>query len=77
MKVDDELLKFRKVVLSNKRPRRIQIQPEVVLKDGDVQYVNYEPNFYSCIESNLEHLREVDDELLEMIKKNKPFKNIE
>jgi dipeptidyl-peptidase-3 len=73
--VDEELIKFRKIVVANKRPRRIQIQPEVFLKNGEVEYKDYEASLYGCIDSNVDHLREVEG-LLEMIKRNKQFNNL-
>ena len=38
LQVDSEMLKFRDIVMSNKKPRRIEVQPEVELVGDTVEY---------------------------------------
>lgn len=34
-------MKYREIVQANRRPRRIDVQSDVVLKEGKVEYVKY------------------------------------
>ena len=41
IKVNEQFLKYKKIVEENRRPRRIDVQSEVQLKDGKVEYIRY------------------------------------
>jgi hypothetical protein len=41
--------------MANKRPRKIDVQADVKLVDGKVQYVRYDATVYGCIDSGVRH----------------------
>ena len=55
-KVDEELLKARKIVLENKVPRRINLQPNLLLDfvTSEPVYKGYEESFEGVIKSSVE-----------------------
>ena len=55
MKVDEQYLKYRDIVIKNKRPRRLTVQPDVKLNAGKVEYVKFENSSYGQIDSALSH----------------------
>lgn len=48
-------MKYKEIVEANRRPRKIDVQSDVVLKEGKVEYVKYEANAYGCIDSGVAH----------------------
>lgn len=54
--VDEELLKVRQVVIDNKIPRRIGLQPNLFLNslEDNVEYKDYEESFEGVIKSVVE-----------------------
>lgn len=50
--VDETMLKVREIVIANKVPRRLELQPNLHCKDGGVpEYKDYEASFSGVIES--------------------------
>jgi dipeptidyl-peptidase-3 len=67
-------LKYKEIVAANRRPRRIDVQPDVKLNQGKVEYVKYEPSTYGCIDSGVAHFSEnIDDIINEWEKNNQEF----
>lgn len=62
--MNEQLLKYREVVLKNKRPRKLTVQPDVVLVDGKVQYKKYSADTYGCIDSGIAHYSEETEDIL-------------
>ena len=56
-KVDENMLELRKIVLANKLPRKIEIQPDVLLVGNDerVDYVSFDESYKGIIESQVYH----------------------
>lgn len=54
--VDAEMLKVRDIVIANKVPRRINLQPNVTLDpvSGEPQYKGYDESFEGVIQSYVE-----------------------
>lgn len=52
--VSEEMAAYREVVMDSKQPRRIFVQPNTVLKDGNVELVEYEASEEGNIKSFLE-----------------------
>ncbi len=67
---------MQKIVIADKKPRKIQIQPEVIMKSKeDLQYIDYDSNSIGAIHSHLQHYADLDTkDLLEEYRKNKPFR---
>lgn len=57
-------MKYREIVQANRRPRRIDVQADVVLKEGKVEYVKYPANPYGCIDAGVAHFNENVDEII-------------
>lgn len=57
-KVDETFLKYRKIVVENKQPRRLENQHDVVLKNGNVEYVSFEESFEGLIKAQMFHYRD-------------------
>lgn len=57
LEVDEQFLKYRDIVIKNKRPRRLTVQPDVKLNNNKVEYIKYENSSYGQIESCLSHYR--------------------
>ncbi len=47
--VDPIMLRIRDIVLANKVPRRIELQPNLFLKGATVEYKGYESTFMGVI----------------------------
>ena len=58
--MNEEFLKIRDVIIANRKPRKLEVQPEVYLKDGKVVYKDFEDSFEGVIESQVEHHRFAD-----------------
>ncbi len=58
MHVDEKFLGYRKIVVENKLPRRLELQHDVVLKEGKVEYVTFEESFEGLIKSQIFHHRD-------------------
>lgn len=53
--VDETMLKVREIVIANKVPRRLELQPNLHLKTGGVpEYKDYEASFEGVIHSFVE-----------------------
>ena len=53
--VDDEMLKIREIVIANKLPRRLELQPNLFKNsDGSIEYKDYEESFEGIITSYCE-----------------------
>jgi dipeptidyl-peptidase-3 len=54
--VDEELIKIRQIVIDNKIPRRLELQPNLFLDplENDVKYKDYEESFEGIIKSVVE-----------------------
>ena len=52
------MLSYRDIVLKNKRPRGLTVQPDVVLKGDKVEYRKFENNSIGHIESGVAHFGE-------------------
>jgi len=52
--VDEEMLKIRDIVIANKLPRRLELQPNIFMKDGSVEYKDYPESFAGIIQSYCE-----------------------
>ena len=58
-KVNDTFLKYRKIVVDNKLPRRIELQHDLVLNDKEeLEYVSFDESFEGVIKSQLFHHRD-------------------
>ena len=53
--MNEQLLKYREIVLKNKRPRRLSVQPDVKLVDGKPTYVKFPATMFGCIDSGVSH----------------------
>ena len=74
LRVDEKLLGYRDIVIKNKKPRKIEVQPDVELVGGKVVYKEFEGDVFSAIESHVFHHRFGFEDVLEEWKKNRPFK---
>ena len=54
--VNEEMMKVRQIVIDNKIPRRIELQPNLLLDSvtGEPEYKNYEESFEGVIASYVE-----------------------
>ncbi|TNV82443.1 hypothetical protein FGO68_gene4859 [Halteria grandinella] len=52
--VDEEMLRVRELVIANKVPRRLNLQPNVQLHEGEPVYKGYEESFEGLIQSFVE-----------------------
>ena len=58
-KVNETFLRYRKIVVENKLPRRLELQHDVLLKpNGQFEYVDFEESFEGIIKSQLVHYRD-------------------
>ena len=57
-KVDEEMMKVRDIVIKNKIPRRINLQPNVFKEGEDIVYKGYEESFEGVIQSYVERYKE-------------------
>lgn len=64
LEVNEKMLKYKKIVEKNKRPRRITIQPEVFLDGGKPTYKKYEANCFDCIDSFVCHYSEDKEDII-------------
>ncbi len=58
MQVDDQYLKYKKIVEDNKLPRRILIQPYLSLEKGMPVYQGFNDTAEDCIDSYVKNFRE-------------------
>lgn len=58
MQVDDQYLKYKKIVEDNKLPRRILIQPYLSLEKGVPVYHGFNDTAEDCIDSYVKNFRE-------------------
>lgn len=72
--MSNKLLGYKDIVSKNKRPRKIEVQPDVELVDGKVVYKAFEGNVFSAIESHLFHYRFDNEDVLAQWRLNAPFK---
>ena len=74
--VDEEMLKVREIVLINKLPRRLELQPNLFLEENKIVYKDYEANFEGLIESYVERFEGdlMEDVLTEFLKHADKFK---
>ena len=71
----EQFLKYREVVQANRRPRRIDVQSDVKLSEGKVEYVRYEASPFGCIDSGVAHFGEnVEDIINEWEVNNQEFR---
>lgn len=53
--VDEDMLKVREIVMANKVPRRLELQPNVFYKDeSSIDYKNYDETFEGIVQSYVE-----------------------
>lgn len=52
--VDDEMLKVREIVIANKLPRRMELQPNLLMQADKPEYKEYEESFSGIISSYVE-----------------------
>jgi len=58
-KVNETFLGYRKIVVENRLPRRLELQHDVVLKEnGNIEYVSFDESFEGIIRSQLLHHRD-------------------
>ena len=62
--MNEQHLKYRDVVLKNKFPRRVYVQPEVLLVDGKVKYQKSSSDSFGCIDSGVSHYGSNVEDLL-------------
>jgi dipeptidyl-peptidase-3 len=63
--VDEFFLKLRKIIVDNKKPRRIEIQGNLLReKDGSITFKKYKDDFYGIIESFKDRFSYIDEEIL-------------
>jgi dipeptidyl-peptidase-3 len=48
------MLKVREIVIANKVPRRLELQPNLLMRDGIPEYQGYESSFGGVIQSYCE-----------------------
>ena len=70
IQVDEQYLKYRQIVIDNKRPRRLTVQPDVKLNGEKVEYVKFENTAYGQIDSAVSHFSENAEEILSEWEKN-------
>ena len=58
------------MVIANKRPRKLTVQPDVKLNGDKVQYIKFENSVYGQIDSCLAHFNEHPEDILEEWEKN-------
>merc|ERR1712032_492717 len=64
--VDEKFLELRDIVIANKKPRRLEVQGNILRKeDGQLFYEKYEDNFNGIIESFKRRFPFIDEEILE------------
>ena len=49
--MNEKFIKYRETVIRNKTPRRLLLQPNIIKKEGEFEYKEYEENFTGVIES--------------------------
>lgn len=60
--LDDEYLKLREMVIANKLPRRLELQHDLTLEDGNVVYKKFEESFEGIVDSHMHHYQwDVED----------------
>ena len=62
--VDNHFLEVRKIVLANKKPRRLELQGHVVKKGDKVEYVTFPETYEGLIESYMARYPHFDAEML-------------
>ncbi|KAJ8926984.1 hypothetical protein NQ314_020545 [Rhamnusium bicolor] len=69
--VSEPWLSWRSIVLANKQPRKMFVQPNTVLEDSDVSLKTYEPTLEGLVQSWVERFQQPEplyDALLELTK---------
>lgn len=71
-KVNETFLRYRKIVVDNKLPRRLELQHDVIRKpDGTFQYVSFDESFEGIIKSQMLHYRDSFEDVYSVWKLNK------
>ncbi len=75
--VDPIMLRIRDIVMANKVPRRIELQPNLFLKGTAVEYKGYESTFMGVISSFVERFSkaEIDPVFTEFMANQKRMRN--
>jgi dipeptidyl-peptidase III len=76
--VSDDMMGLRAVVIARKEPRKLLVQPNMLLNPttGEVELHEYEASFAGMIQSFVERFREVDIQgLFEVSKMEESFVN--
>ena len=68
--MNEQLMKYREIVMKNKRPRRLTVQPDVILADGKAKYQKYGADTFGCIDSGIAHFSENSEDILSEWKNN-------
>ena len=58
------------MVIENKRPRKLTVQPDVKLNGDKVEYVKFENSVYGQIDSCLSHYNEHPEDIIEQWEQN-------
>ena len=71
-KVNETFLRYRKIVIENKLPRRLELQHDVIRKpDGAFQYLSFDESFEGIIKSQLVHYRDSFEDVYYVWKENR------
>lgn len=63
-------MKYRELVIKNKRPRRLTVQPDVKLNGDKIEYIKFENTAYGQIDSALSHYGENLEDIFEQWESN-------
>lgn len=63
--VSDEFLEIRKIVINNKKPRRLEVQGHLKEENGEIQYEAFSEDFSGIIKSYFTRYPEFDLDMLE------------
>lgn len=72
VKVDENMLKFRDIVLKHQLPRRVELMDDMELGENDssVKYVSFEKSFAGLISSHVYHHQGNCDNVYELWRKD-------
>lgn len=73
--IDDSMLLKRQIVLDRKQPRRLFVQCNTKIQDGDVQLHEYEASCAGLIRSNIDRYQHHDQELESLWKAESSYHN--
>ena len=62
--MSQQFLKYREIVQANRRPRRIDVQSDVKLNEGKVEYIGYEASPFGCIDAGVAHFGENAEDII-------------